>query len=134
MTARPPKRLDLAPTRSDNVALLVLACVWAVALGSRAAGGLADPIATDPARVRAVAERIDPNTASAVSLRRLPQIGPALAAAIVRHRQAAPPGRAAFENADDLKHVRGIGPKTVRLLRPYLDLPADRAAARPGRP
>lgn len=126
MSAHPPRRLDLAPSRSDRQALLVLACVWAAALGARAAGGLADPLATDAARVRAVAEHIDPNTASAASLRRLPQIGPTRAAAIVRYRQGAPAGRPAYRTADDLDNVPGIGPKTVDLLRPDLDLPADR--------
>jgi chaperonin cofactor prefoldin len=59
--------------------------------------------------------RIDPNTADAGMLTRLPGIGPELALRI----QAARP----FETQDDLRRVSGIGPTVLARLRPFLALP-----------
>jgi len=70
---------------------------------------------TWPERLAATAETIDPNTASAASLRRLPGIGRVKAEAIVRFRAAR-----AFGSAEDLTSVSGIGPATIRRIRPYL--------------
>ncbi|MBT3278951.1 MAG: helix-hairpin-helix domain-containing protein [Phycisphaerales bacterium] len=60
------------------------------------------------------------HTASASELAALPTLGRSLANAILRYRQA----RAAQGNpltcAEDLLAVRGIGPKTLQRLRPYL--------------
>ena len=59
---------------------------------------------------------INPNTAPAVSMARLPGIGPSKAAAIVAYREgfSADEGTArAFEDCADLQKVRGIGPKTA---------------------
>ena len=67
-------------------------------------------------------ERIDPNRAPEVELDRLPGVGPATAAAIVRARDTA-----AFAGLDDLLRVRGIGPATLERIRPSLDLPAGRS-------
>lgn len=61
-------------------------------------------------------ERIDPNQASAAELMRLPRIGPALAARIVRHRDSA----GAFRSLADLQRVSGIGPGLAGALAPYL--------------
>jgi competence ComEA-like helix-hairpin-helix protein len=58
--------------------------------------------------------RINPNTASAASLMRLPGIGQARAEAVIALREkSAADGNAAFSSAADLRKVRGIGPKTV---------------------
>lgn len=48
---------------------------------------------------------IDPNTASAEDLTRLPGVGPSLAARIIEERERRP-----FASLDDLQRVRGIGP------------------------
>ncbi len=61
-------------------------------------------------------ERIDPNTADAVELDRLPGIGPSTAAAIVSSRAEGPP----FSRAEELGRVSGIGPATVERIRPWL--------------
>ena len=63
-------------------------------------------------------ERIDPNTADAIQLDRLPGIGPAMADRIVAHRAAS--GR--FTTADDLSAVSGIGPALLERIAPHLTL------------
>jgi competence protein ComEA len=52
------------------------------------------------------------NAATAQELERLPRVGPALARRIVEWRERHGP----FVSLEDLRHVRGIGPSTVRLL------------------
>jgi competence ComEA-like helix-hairpin-helix protein len=65
-------------------------------------------------------ERIDPNTASAVELARLPRVGPALARRIVEDRERNGP----FRSAPELARVPGLGPRLVELATPHLALPA----------
>jgi competence protein ComEA len=59
---------------------------------------------------------LDVNAATAAELERLPRVGPALAQRIVAWREQHGP----FAGPDDLRHVRGIGPSTVRLLLPLV--------------
>lgn len=70
-------------------------------------------------------ERIDPNTAGADELDRLPKVGPALAARIVEWRQA----RGPFRTLADLDSVPGVGPALLRDAAPYLALAPAPAAA-----
>jgi competence protein ComEA len=74
------------------------------------------------------AERIDPNTASATELERLPRVGPGLAARIVARRESAGP----FRTLADLDSVPGVGPALLAQVAPHLALapapPASRAA------
>lgn len=60
--------------------------------------------------------RMDPNSASASTLQRLPGIGPALAARIVEYRELHGP----FRRPRDVMRVSGIGPRTFERLEPYL--------------
>ncbi|HEX2208842.1 MAG TPA: helix-hairpin-helix domain-containing protein, partial [Longimicrobium sp.] len=72
-------------------------------------------------------ERIDPNTASADELDRLPKVGPALAQRIVDWR--ASHGR--FRTLADLDSVPGVGPALLRDAAPHLALaPAPAASSR----
>lgn len=67
--------------------------------------------------------RINPNNASAASLVRLPGIGVARAEAIIAHREdfsSIDGNKAAFESADDLQKIKGIGPKTVENINKWL--------------
>ena len=67
--------------------------------------------------------RINPNSATAASLMRLPGIGTSRATAIVAYRENLNRGkepRQAFETVDDLQKVRGIGPKTVENISKWL--------------
>lgn len=59
--------------------------------------------------------RTNINTASPADLERLPGIGPALAGRIVEHRSRSP-----FQSPDQITEVRGIGPKTLEKLRPWI--------------
>ncbi len=59
---------------------------------------------------------IDVNEASVTELERLPRVGPALAARIVAWREKHGP----FESMESLRHVRGIGPATARMLAPLV--------------
>ncbi len=72
----------------------------------------------------ALSGRLNPNTASVSSLARLPGVGMARASAIVayRARPGAETGQGAvFRCAEDLEHIKGIGPKTAREIGPWLD-------------
>ena len=66
--------------------------------------------------VLAVARQVDINTASAAELERLPEIGPGLAKRIVEYRQQH--GR--FKMSEELRRVRGIGPKKYKALEGYV--------------
>jgi competence ComEA-like helix-hairpin-helix protein len=79
-----------------------------------------------PAAVRGPAlipSRIDLDHATARDLEKLPGIGPALAARIVADRADHGP----FRTPGVLLRVRGIGPRTLDRIRPYLEAPAGAA-------
>ncbi len=92
-----------------------------------------EPTAAAPRPVPAARERraglpalgtLDPDRATAADWERLPGIGPSLAARIVADRAANGP----FGSVAGLRRVRGIGPKTVDRLRPYVrSAPVDSA-------
>ena len=66
---------------------------------------------------------INPNTATASSLVRLPGIGPVRAESIVAYREswAQQKGRTkAFYDCSDLQKVKGIGPKTVQNISEWM--------------
>ena len=83
--------------------------------------------AAERTRPLAPGEQIDPNTASAQELDRLPGIGPALAERIVAARDDTP-----FRSASDLTRVPGIGPATLARLGPVLALNTRSRPARAG--
>lgn len=66
--------------------------------------------------VSSARELIDINSATAKEFERLPRIGPQLAGRIVAYREK----HGAFKRIDDITKVKGIGPKTLEHLRPYL--------------
>jgi len=67
---------------------------------------------------------VDVNAAEWPELAQLPEVGETLARRIVDSRQQEGP----FLDHDDLRRVRGIGPKTLETIRPYLlPMPSSRA-------
>ena len=92
---------------------------------------IGSPQESEGARAAELADRLDPNTASASDLAALPNIGPAMARKIVEEREEFAkkhPGQRAFNRAEDLERVKGIGAATVENLRPYLGFPATQPA------
>ena len=61
--------------------------------------------------------QVDPNTATAIELRLLPGIGEKLAEAIILDRHQNGP----FKTSADLQRVKGIGPKKVESMKPFVE-------------
>ncbi len=61
-------------------------------------------------------ESIELNSATVEELQKLPGIGPALAARIVAYRES----HGGFAAADEVSSVRGIGPRTLDRILPFL--------------
>jgi len=78
-------------------------------------------VAIDRAQPIAVKLQIDVNGADWAELSLLPGIGEQLAKRIVADRTANGP----YRDWDDLRRVRGIGPKTLEAMKPYLLPMAD---------
>jgi competence ComEA-like helix-hairpin-helix protein len=70
-------------------------------------------------RPLAPGEHIDPNTAPAEELDRLPKVGPAQARRIVAWREA----HGGFRTLADLDSVPGIGAAAISAIAPYVTLP-----------
>lgn len=68
---------------------------------------------------------VNVNEADAGQLALLPRIGPALAGRIVEFREE----NGEFATPDDLMLVRGIGEKTMELLRPFVRTSGDTTLA-----
>jgi competence ComEA-like helix-hairpin-helix protein len=64
-------------------------------------------------------EKLDPNTATADDLDRIPRVGHALAERIVQARKA----RGRFRTLADLDSVSGVGPSVLAQMAPHLTLP-----------
>ena len=107
---------------------------WSASASEDAAAGARLRSATDDsvrrnehrARPLAVDERLDPNTAPADELQRLPRVGPALAARIVARRATHGP----FRSLAGIDSVPGIGPSLLAGIAPHLALPAAPAVAK----
>ncbi len=118
------RRVDQA-----SVAVLVMLGLGASVGWWVSQGGLQGRlIEVERAEPRVVRFQVDLNQADWPELVQLPGIGPKLARRIVESRQEAGP----FIDHKDLQRVRGIGPKTLEGVRPYL-LPVPDADAWAGR-
>jgi competence protein ComEA len=106
------KRFDQAVVAGlGMLALVSVAAYWFVQGGSR--GRL---IEIDRAPRQVETFQLDVNEAKWPELSVLPGIGEALARRIVESRDAQGP----FADLEDLRRVRGIGPKTLEQMRSYL--------------
>ena len=80
----------------------------------------------DGPRAAKVADKLDPNTATAADLASIPELGEKRAAEIVVYRDEAQrkhPGVVVFRDSKDLLVIKGIGVGTVRNMEPYLTFP-----------
>ena len=92
-------------------ALVGLAAYWVILGGPRG-----ELIAIDRASPLTARYQVDINQAQWFELAELPDVGETLARRIVESRATAGP----FKDHDDLRRVRGIGPKTLERIKPYL--------------
>ena len=118
--ARPPAAGD--GDASFYVAIPLL--LWLLALGTLLPGTRDGDGLQAPGPARAA---IDPNRAPWWELTMLPRIGEHLARRVVRFRELgagepeADVATPVFRRPADLEGVRGIGPKTVRRITPFLE-------------
>lgn len=76
----------------------------------------AAPIVEEGSAAAAPLDLVDLNTATLAELDALPRVGPAMAARIVAKRP--------FRRSDDLRRVSGIGPSTLRAIKPLVTVSA----------
>jgi competence ComEA-like helix-hairpin-helix protein len=108
-----PRWIWNEPQRRGLALILLLACGLTAGRLMMRGATLSDPPPIMGARATELLDRIDPNTATPAQLAALPGIGPSRAQAI-----AARAGT--FRTVEDLDAVPGIGPVTLRKLRPHL--------------
>ena len=116
---------DIRLRRGNLAVLIVLSVVFGSALiyhSSLNRLWFTDQPDVYPARIFSARQKIDPNTATIASLRRLERIGPILARAIVEYRSTSAKPQA-FRKPEDLTNVYGIGPGIVNRMRPHLIFP-----------
>lgn len=116
------RRTDQALAAAGVAAALALAIGWWFLQG----GWSNRLIEIDEAQPLEARFEVDVNTAGCPELMQLPDIGPTLAHRIVESRETEGP----FSSVDDLRRVRGIGPKKLEHIRPYVRIaPDDRGKA-----
>jgi competence protein ComEA len=96
---------------------------------------LSSSIETDPPPPSAASAlrdggRMDLNRATLADLILLPRVGPKLARRILDERAR----RGGYTQLDQLLEVRGMGPKTLALVRPLMQITADRSDTKATRP
>jgi competence protein ComEA len=105
--------------RMDQAAVAALMALALVGMGVYwlAQGGpRGELIQIDRAEPLTARYLVDINKAEWPELAELPDIGETLAQRIVDSRQT----QGAFRDHDDLRRVRGIGPRTLEKMKPYL--------------
>lgn len=70
----------------------------------------------EPSIQKSIASKIDINNASVDALVELPGIGPRTAERIGEYRKVNGP----FKTAEDLLNIKGIGPKVLQKLKPFI--------------
>jgi competence ComEA-like helix-hairpin-helix protein len=109
--------------RRALIALLLIAVATMAAFAWLRPVRLVELPALGP-RSSELADKLNPNTATAAELTNVPELGRVRAQAIVTYRQTmltAHPDQPAFSTVEDLRNVKGIGPATLEKLRPFMD-------------
>jgi len=133
MSAKPARKLRPRPywllRRADQLGVAAVVLVGLAAMGGWwiAHGGWSGRLVElDRAEPRTADFQVDLNAAEWPELVQLPGIGETLARRIVDDRSRNGP----FRDQEDLMRVRGIGPKTLDGVRPYLHpMPSQHALA-----
>jgi competence protein ComEA len=115
---RPP-----GPTRSESavVAVMLTAIVLPSAFQAIVYRRAPVPPSIDRTEERRYDLKIDVNLCNRLELEHLPGIGPKLAERIIASRTEDGP----FASAKDLMRVKGIGPKLLAKMEPYLAFPLE---------
>lgn len=82
-----------------------------------------------PAKKKPPARPVNLNSATSAELQQVPGIGPATAAKILQMRKS----YGAFKSVDDLRAIRGIGPKRIEKMRKYLTVGKSPAVKKAGK-
>jgi competence protein ComEA len=115
-------------SHSDQAVFATVAALMLVLLAAysvRATRWGTVPIEIERLPQRQFEYRIDVNSATWVEWGQLDGIGDSLARRIVADREHNGP----FRSIDDLRRVRGIGPKTLERMRPWVTIGFNRKAA-----
>jgi competence protein ComEA len=116
------RRIDQAGVAVLVVLGLVATAGWWLSQG----GWQGRCLEVDRAEPKRAQFQVDVNEAQWPELAQLPDVGETLARRIVQSRQQDGP----FLDHEDLRRVKGIGPKTLESIRPYLlPMPDARAVA-----
>ncbi len=119
-TERPtesPRRTILRRADQACAAVLVMVSLAMIAMfWSKELMRLEDRLKIERASSRTVEFQLDINQAPWTEIALLPDVGETLAKRIVASREQEGP----FTRHDDLRRVRGIGPRTMERIRPYL--------------
>ncbi|PID63878.1 MAG: hypothetical protein CSB44_00695 [Gammaproteobacteria bacterium] len=103
--------------RQRLIRLLLIMCLFLPVFTSTATAGEGNAAGSRSGPEAVERLRLDINTASASEIAAtLPGIGPVKAAAIVEYRRA----NGLFRTPDQLLEVRGIGPRTLEKIEPFL--------------
>src|SRR5437764_5897587 len=100
---------------SQRGVLIAFLCAMLIVVGIRLwinSSYVSNPQPLRPSRFDELADKVDPNSADWQTLAALPQLGEKRARQVVAFREeflAAHPGAIAFERANDLMQIRGIG-------------------------
>jgi competence protein ComEA len=118
--------LWLRRTDQSVVAALVLSALAMIGGWWIFKGGLGNGLVeADQALRRTACFQVDINTAERPELVQLPGIGDALSQRIIETRKTAGP----YTEPDDLRNIKGIGPRIMERVRPYmLPLSKDKKA------
>ncbi len=100
---------------SITLSLLAAALLLGGSVAEAKPGDKAPAAQKAPAAAQAAQGVVNINTASEEQLKLLPRIGASKARRIVQYRT-----KQKFKTTWDLAHVKGIGRKTLRRLRPFL--------------
>ncbi len=118
--------MSRSPVLSRISLVLMVAALAAAAPGVHAAPPADGQSAAAPASSTPV-QKVDLNAATEEQLVTLPKVGPALAKRILEYRKQV----GQIRTLDELVNVKGIGEKTLEILRPHITVAAP--SGKPGK-